>query len=36
MYYYKFVKIVYTKIAYKNVFFVNGNLKINIKHYLFA
>jgi hypothetical protein len=36
MYYYKFVNILYEKIAYKNIVFLNENLKINIKLYLFA
>jgi hypothetical protein len=35
MYYYKFFKVVYEKKTYKNTIFVNKNLWINIKIYLF-
>jgi len=32
----KLVKVVYEKIAYENTIFVNENLRINIKAYLFV
>jgi hypothetical protein len=35
MYYYKFVKVVYEEIAYKNKIFVSGKFLINLKTYLF-
>jgi hypothetical protein len=35
MYYYKFFKVVYEKTTYKDMIFVNKNLLINIKLYLF-
>jgi hypothetical protein len=36
MYYYKFVKVVYKKVTYKNTVFISDNLSINIKSYLFT
>jgi hypothetical protein len=35
IYYYKFIKIVYNKIVYKNTIFTNLNLLNNIKYNLF-
>jgi hypothetical protein len=36
MYYYKFIKVIYEKLVYKNTIFVIKNLIISIKVYLFA
>jgi hypothetical protein len=36
MYYYKLFEIVYEKPTYKNTFFINENLQINIKIYSYA
>jgi hypothetical protein len=36
MYYYKFVKVLFDKMTYKNKIFVNRNLEIKMKLYLFA
>jgi hypothetical protein len=33
---YKFVKIIYKKIAYEDTIFASENLRINMKVYLFA
>jgi hypothetical protein len=35
MYYYKFFKLVYEKLTYKDTHFVSDNLWINLKTYLY-